>query len=157
MYSSQRSASSEAPQSYDWAPQLLRFFQLLIGDQTAAERLTIDTVVEGAALAGVRLANGMSSALVHCAVMKASSATESTAPLEDKLVRAVKSLPFSQRLVVVLFRGLGLPLEEVATLAGISVRQARRLCADGLVAIHDSLAGVEAEHHSMTRKRTGEF
>jgi hypothetical protein len=113
MYSSQRSASSEAPQCYDWAPQLLRFFQLLIGDQTAAERLTIDTVVEGAALAGVRLANGMSSALVHCAVMKASSATESTAPLEDKLVRAVKSLPFSQRLVVVLFRGLGLPLERL--------------------------------------------
>lgn len=52
MYSSKRSASSEAPIYSDWAPRLLRFFQLLIGDHASAERLTIETLVESAAHTG---------------------------------------------------------------------------------------------------------
>jgi len=68
MNSSKRSASSEAPMHSDCAPRLLRFFQLLNGDQAVAEKLTIDTLVESADLAGVRLSNGMPAALVYCAV-----------------------------------------------------------------------------------------
>jgi hypothetical protein len=101
------SASLEAPNYLDWAPRLLRFFQLLIGDQAAAERLTIETLVEGAALGSVRLSIGMPVALVRCALKKAAAAPEQSVPIEDKLVRAVSSLPHSQRVVLVLFRGLG--------------------------------------------------
>jgi len=156
MNSSQRSPSSEAPMHSDCAPQLLRFFQLLNGDQAVAEKLTIDTLVESADLAGVRLSNGMPAALVYCAVRKASAAPDPSSPPEDKLVLAVQALPRPQRMVVGLFRGLGLPLEEVATIIGASVRQSRRLCADGLLAIHRSLATADASS-STAAKHIGEI
>jgi DNA-directed RNA polymerase specialized sigma24 family protein len=157
MYSSKRSASSEASMYSDWTPRLLRFFQLIVGDPAAAERLTIETLVEGAAQVRVRLSNGMPAVLVHCAIKKADTVPEPTAKIQDALVRAVKSLPFSQRIVVVLFRGLGLPFQEVATVMGISMRQARRLCADGLLAIHDFLATADVKVDSIAGKQTGEF
>jgi hypothetical protein len=157
MYSSKQSASSEAPSYSDLAPRLLRFFQLLIGEQALAERLAIETLVEGTALGGAGLSNGMSVALVQCAVKKARAATGSSAPSPDKLVRAVRSLPLSQRVAVVLFRGLGLPLDEVATVTATSVRQARRLCAEGLLAIHQSLTVVDTKCDSTAGKQTGEF
>jgi DNA-directed RNA polymerase specialized sigma subunit len=141
----------------DWAPPMLRFFQLVVGDQAEAERLTIETLVEGSAQASACLSNGMPGVLVHCAIKKVDTLPETTARQQDAVVRAVKSLPFSQRIVVVLFRGLGLPLQEVATVMGISVRQARRLCADGLLAIHDFLATVDVKGDSITGKQTGEF
>lgn len=155
MYSSKRPASSEASLYCDWTPRLLRFFQLIVGDQTTAERLTIEALVESADIGGAYLSIGMPAALVRCAVEKAGVA-EPSAPPQDALERAIQSLPLSQRVVVVLFRGLGLPLEEVATVTAISVRQVRRLWADGLLAIHSSLA-TAAAHGSTTRQHPGEF
>ena len=157
MQLSKSSASSEALLHSDWAPRLLRFFQLFLGEQAAAEQHTIETLVEGAALGGVRLSIGMPAALVRSAGEKAGVAPEPGATPQDDLVRAVRSLPLSQKTVVLLFRGLGLSLEEVAAISSISVRQARRLCADGLLAIHRSLASVDAKRDSTAGKHIGEF
>ena len=157
MQLSNSSASSEALLYSDWAPRLLRFFQLVVGEQAAAEQLTIETLVEGAALGGVSLSIGMPAALVRSAVERTGAAPGPRVAPQDGLVRAVQSLPPSQRVVVVLFRALGLPLEEVAAISSISVRQARRLCADGLLAIHRSLSNVDAKRESTAGKHIGEF
>lgn len=142
----------------EFAPQLLRFFHLFVGEPAAAESLTIDTLAEYGPADGACVASGLPVALLRCAVKKAVHAPEPNTVSEDCIVRAVRSLPVPQRTVVVLFRGLGLSLYEVGDVTGISLAEVKRLCAQGLLGVHQFLltAPTQTAVHG-SGSQTGEF
>ena len=126
-----------------WAPRLLRFFCLYVGNQTLAESLTIEELTEGECLRDRRSAGGLPVALIRRAINLAVQAPEASTLLDDPVVQAVNSLPLARRVVIALFRGLGLSLAEVADVTDSSLAETKRVCADGLLAIHRFLTAPE--------------
>ena len=58
----------------------------------------------------------------------------------DRIVKAINSLPNDQRFVVALFQGLRLSMEDISTVMGsYSISQVKRLYAEGLLGIHHLL------------------
>jgi len=73
MQSQSRVPADAIPLSSEWAPRLLRLFNLYNGDNSLAESLTIDTLVEYSAC-GRQLSKDASVELLRSALAKAASA-----------------------------------------------------------------------------------
>ena len=116
--------------SSKWAPVVLRFFQLFIGDQPAAEALTIDTLAEYIRAPGAD--DDASVRLLRQAFMKAVAAKTAPGQLADPVVRAVTQLEPNKRAVIVLLRGLSLDLVTVGKITGLDQIRVRRLFVDAL-------------------------
>ena len=97
----------------EWAPRLLRFFQLFVGDQAMAEALTLQ-VLEESRLIGRSRTEKVPIGLLRRAALRAGQAPEPSTIARDQIIRAVTALPHSERMVIALFRGTNLSLEEVA-------------------------------------------
>jgi hypothetical protein len=116
--------------SSKWAPVVLRFFQLFIGDQPAAEALTIDTLAEYIRAPGAD--DNASVRLLRQAFMKAVAAKTVPSQLADPVVRAVTQLEPNKRAVIVLLRGLSMDLVTVGQITGLDQVRVRRLFVDAL-------------------------
>lgn len=139
------SAVERTAEYLEFAPKLLRFFYLFLGEQVAAESLTLETLTACPDFRGSRI-GGMPLSLLECALTSATGTPDPDTVLADCVVRALRSLPRSQRAVVVLFRGLGLGLDEVSVLMDMSLADAKRTCAEGLVAVHRFLTALGQGH-----------
>ena len=120
----------------DWAQRLLRFICLYVGNHPLAESLTIELLTQADCLRDRHSACGLPVALIRRAIILAVRAPEASTLLDDRVVQAVKSLPTAQRVIIALFRGLGLSLEEVADVTDSRLAETKRICADALLAIH---------------------
>jgi RNA polymerase sigma factor (sigma-70 family) len=74
-----------------------------------------------------------------------SAATEAVAVDRIDLRRALRNLPLQQRLIIVLYFYLDLPLEEIASIAGISLAAARGRLYRAIDYLRSSLRPEEAE------------
>jgi hypothetical protein len=155
MYSFKTSRINSAVEHFDWDARLLRFFCFFVGDQQIAESLTIETLVEDS-LRFKHSRNGSPVDMIHRAIDRAIRAPEPKTLPGDAILQAVRSLPIAQRTVVVLFRGLGLGLDEVAEIIGSSLSETNRMCADGLLAINRFLMAPKENNGRHCGARTGE-
>ncbi len=116
--------------SSKWAPVVIRFFQLFIGDQPAAEALTIDTLAEYIRAPGAD--DEASVRLLRHVFMKAMAAKTAHGQIADPVVRAVTQLEPNKRAVIVLLHGLSLDLVTVGKITGLDQARVRRLFVDAL-------------------------
>ena len=93
-----------------WAPVVLRFFQLFVGDPALAEALTTETFVEHIRNLGVTDDYETAVLLMRQALANGVSAVKPGAQSNDRLVNALLALEPTQRAAIVLFRGLSLDL-----------------------------------------------
>lgn len=118
--------------SSKWAPDVLRFFQLFIGDQPVAEALTIDTLIEHFRASGACLDSEAAVPLLRRALLKAIDANTASSQHADPVIRAVTQLEPNKRAVIILFRGLSLDLATVGQITGLDRVHVRRLCFEAL-------------------------
>jgi DNA-directed RNA polymerase specialized sigma24 family protein len=128
------------PFSSKWAPLVLRFFQLFVGDQALAESLTIDTLAEHVRESSALLNDDSDLALLRRAVEKAIASRGAAINTPDQVLRAITSLPTTQRTVVALFRGLSLDLRTVAQVVGLPPEDVRQICLDAFSELHRLLS-----------------
>lgn len=123
-----------------WAPVVLRFFQLFVGDPALAEALTTETFVEHIRNLGVTDDYETAVLLMRQALANGVSTVKPGAQsLDDRLVKALLALEPTQRAAIVLFRGLSLDLRTVAEITGIDSRHLRRVLVDALNELHRRL------------------
>lgn len=115
-----------------WGRRLMRFYLLICADRRLAEASAFETL-EDAVHSGRGLSS--SSALIRLAVARSSRLRFDT-PNGHGIECAVSSLPSKQRLVIALFRGMGIGIEEVTEAIGISSSESKRLLTDGLLELH---------------------
>lgn len=130
MFFKKRVIADADPFSSKWAPVVLRFFQLYIGDEPVAEALTIDTLAEH-----IRASSADTDAavpLLRRAYLKAVATDAAPSQQADPVVRAVTQLKPNKRAVIVLFRGLSLDVVTVGAITGLNIGQVRHLCVDAL-------------------------
>jgi DNA-directed RNA polymerase specialized sigma24 family protein len=118
--------------SSKWAPVVLRFFQLFIGDQPVAEALAIDTLAEHIRASGAISDSEAAVPLLHRAFLKAVATNTAASQFADPIVRAVTQLEPTRRAVIVLFRGLSLDLVTIGKITGLDKVRVRRLCVEAL-------------------------
>lgn len=138
MFSKKRVITDADYFSSKWAPVVLRFFQLFVGDQPVAEALTIDTLAEHIRASGTVSDSEAVVPLLRRAFRKAQAANSVPAQLSDPVIRAVTQLEPTRRAVIVLFRGLSLDLITVGQITGLDKARVRSLCVDAL----DELRGL---------------
>ena len=88
-----RSSNDSPMVQSDWAPRLLRFFCLYVGNQPLSASLTIEVLTEADCLRGRQTACGLPAVLIRRAIFLAVRASEASTLLDDRVVQAVKSLP----------------------------------------------------------------
>lgn len=125
--------------SSKWAPVVLRFFQLFVGNQAMAEALAIDTLTEHFRESGAAPDGDITVPLLRRALAKA-SANPVTFQSSDPLVRAVTQVEPTRRAVIVLFRGLSLELNTVAQIIGLDSDRIRGVAAAALEELHQRLS-----------------
>lgn len=118
--------------SLNSAPTVLRFFQMFVGDQAAAEALTIDTLAEHIHGSGTSSNPDARIPLLRRALQKAVAAHVLPSRITDPVIRAVTQLEPRRRAVIVLFRGLSLDMATIGEITGLDQGQLRRLCFDAL-------------------------
>lgn len=118
--------------SLNWSPVVLRFFQMFIGDQTVAEALTIDTLIEHVHGSVTSSNNDALVPLLRRALQKAAAANVLPDRITDPVLRAVIQLEPARRAVIVLFRGLSLDLTTISQITGFDQGQVRRFCIEAL-------------------------
>ena len=133
MFSKKRVIADAGLFSSKWAPVVLRFFQLFIGNQAVAEALTIDTLAEHIRASTIESDLDATVPLLRRAVLKAARTNTTASQQADPVVRAVTQLEPKKRAVIVLFRGLSLDLVTVGQITGMDNARVRRLCVDALV------------------------
>ena len=126
----------------EWAPKVLRLFQLCLGNQVMAESLTIDTLAEAVRQREAITPNGIPVGLLRRALAKAEQARTVAVAADDPVVRAVAALPSPERAAVVLFRGIALDLDTVALVMRLDVRTVKRLCTNAILSVQRSLSGL---------------
>lgn len=130
MFFKKRVIADADPFSSKWAPVVLRFFQLFIGDQPVAEALTIDTLAEHIRASGA--GSDAAVPLLRRAFLKGVVTDAAPSQQADPVVRAVTQLEPNKRAVIVLFRGLSLDLTTVGAITGMDIGRVRHLCVDAL-------------------------
>ena len=136
MFFKKRVIADADPFSSKWAPVVLRFFQLFIGDQSVAEALTIETLAEHVRASGAISDGEAAVPLLRRALLKAVDANTAASQHADPVVRAVTQLEPTRRAVIVLFRGLSLDLVTVGQITGLEKVRVRRLCGEALEELH---------------------
>ena len=131
MFTKRRVTADADHFSLKWAPVLLRFFQLFVGNQSVAETLTIDTLAEYVRTASTRIDDQTGVLLLRRAVMNGIIAP-SDPTCTDPLVRATTQLGPMERAAVVLHRGLSFGIEKTAEILKVHPSEGRRLCVSGL-------------------------
>lgn len=126
--------------SSKWAPVVLRFFQLFVGDQALAESLAIDTLAEHMPKRAPTVDKEEGVVLLRRALKNGTTAVDGATKSTDPVVQAVTSLPARQRAIVVLFRGLSLDLPTVAKVVGLDPADAKRICFDAFCEFHRLLS-----------------
>lgn len=139
MFSKKRVIADASHFSSKWAPVVLRFFQLFVGNQSIAEALAIDTLTEHVRESGAAPEGDVTVPLLRRALAKA-SANPVTIQSSDPLVRAVTQVEPTRRAVIVLFRGLSLELNTVAQITGLDRDRTRRVAAAALEELHQRLS-----------------
>lgn len=140
MFGKRRVAANVESFSSKWAPVVLRFFQLFVGDQALAESLAIDTLAEHVRERAPALDKDEGTGLLRRALKNGTTAVGASSKLADPVVQAVTSLPTRQRAIVVLFRGLSLDLSAVAKVVGLDPADAKRICLDAFCELHRHLS-----------------
>jgi hypothetical protein len=135
-----RIAANAEPLLSKWAPVVLRFFQLFVGDQALAESLAIDTLAEHLRERAPVPENDERVALLRRALKNGLTAASASTKLTDPILQAVTSLPARPRAVVILFRGLSLDLSTVAKVVGMDRVDVKRICLDALCDLHLQLS-----------------
>lgn len=151
MFSKRRVIVDAARFSSKWAPILLRFFTLFIGNQPAAEALTIDTLAEHIRAVGTTSGSEDTVRLLRRALLKAVATDATPSQLSDPFVRALSQLEPTKRAMLVLFRGLSLDLATVGQITRLEKVQVRRLCFDAL----KELRGLMDEDKTISPVRDG--
>lgn len=151
MFRSKRSADEPAVARTELAPKLLRFFYLVVGDQAAAESLTIEALAQCAELNDKRTAAGLPVSLLQYGIRKASGAPDTSTVPADPIVRAFMALPRPQRVMVVLVCSLKLSVDETAAVTRASRSEIKTLCAEGIRTIHRELT----ENNQLGPRETG--
>lgn len=150
MFSQKRVIADAGYFSSRWAPVVLRFFQLYVGDQPTAEALTIDTLAEHVRLSDDALPNAIVVRLLRRALAKAISVNTSNTQSADPLVSAIIQVEPMRRATIVLFRGLSLDLDIVAKIIGQDRTRTRRICIDALEELHRRLSSFTPEIRVVT-------
>lgn len=135
MHASKKGSVDAASFTSVWGPRLVRFFFLLCANQAIAEALTFETLSEQ-----IRSRSFSNEALVRLAADKATSLPVVAEQEHDPVARAVASLPKQQGCVIALYRGIGLPIDQIAQAVRITTAEAKRVFADGLLQLHQLLA-----------------
>lgn len=137
-----RSITAADADSYStkWGPLVLRFFQLFLGDQALAESLTTDTLAEHVRKSSVLLTYDSDLELLRRAVEKAIASHAAAIKPADDVLRAITSLPTTQRTVVTLHRGLSLDLRTVARVVGMHLTEVRQIWIDAFFELHRVLS-----------------
>lgn len=133
MFSTKRTIADATHFSSKWAPVVLRFCQLFIGDQAIAEAVTIETLAEHIRASGANSERAAAVPLLRRAFLKAVAIDAAPSQLEGPVVRAVTRLEASRRAVIVLLRGLSLDFVTVGQITGSDEDRVKRLCVDALV------------------------
>lgn len=126
--------------STKWAPLILRFFQLFLGDQALAESLTMDTLAEHVRKSPALLNYDSDLALLHRAVEKAIACQGAAIKPADHVLRAITSLPPTQRTVVALCRGVSLDLRTVSHVVGLPPEDVKQIWLDAFFELHRVLS-----------------
>ncbi|MDT8068967.1 MAG: hypothetical protein ROO76_12460 [Terriglobia bacterium] len=140
MFTKKRVIADAGHFSSEWAPVVLRFFQLFVGDQATAEALTIDTLAEHVRNSGVDSDGDVVVPLLRRALTKGVASAPLNPRSTDPLVLAITRVEPMRRAVIVLFRGLSLDLDVVAKITGQDRIHARRTCAEALEELHQRLS-----------------
>lgn len=140
MFSKKRVIADAGHFTSKWAPVVLRFFQLFVGDQPTAEALTIDTLAEHLQLSGVNLDGKIAVPLLRRALAKGVASNPVNPQSADRLVLAITQVEPMRRAVIVLFRGLSLDLDTVAKITGQDRNGVKRTCAEALDKLHQRLS-----------------
>ena len=140
MFSKRRVAANAESFSSKWAPVVLRFFQLFVGDYALAESLAIDTLAEHMRDRTPALGTDEGIVLLRRALKNGVTAVGVATKLTDPVVQAVTSLPPRQRAIVILFRGLSLDLPTVANVVGLERADVKRTCFDAFCELHRRLS-----------------
>jgi DNA-directed RNA polymerase specialized sigma24 family protein len=140
MFGKRRVAANAESFSSKWAPVILRFFQLFVGDYELAESLAIDTLTEHMRDRAAVLGTDEGITLLRRALKNGVTAVGAATKLTDPVVQAVTSLPARQRAIVILFRGLSLDLPTVANVVDLERADVKRICLDALCEIHRHLS-----------------
>lgn len=139
MFGKTRVAANVESFSSKWAPVVLRFFQLFVGDQALAESLAIDTLAEHVRERAPATSEDEEIALLCRALKNGVTAVGTATRLADPVVQAITSLPARQRAIVVLFRGLSLDLSTVAKVVGLDRADVKRICLEAFCELHRRL------------------
>jgi hypothetical protein len=136
MLTNRRDFAGAGSFSLKWAPVVLRFFQLFVGDQPTAEVLTIDTLADHAHHSGPGSESEVAIPLLRRALAKALATKPLSTQSADPLVRAVTQLEPMRRAAIVLHRGLSLDIDVVARITGRDRDGTRRICVEALKELH---------------------
>lgn len=139
MFTKKRVIADAGHFSSEWAPVVLRFFQLFVGDQPTAEALTIDTLAEHVRYSAVDSEGDVVVPLLRRALTKGVASGPLKSQSTDPLVLAITRIEPMRRAVIVLFRGLSLDLDVVAKITGQDRHRVRRSCAEALEELHQRL------------------
>ena len=126
--------------SSKWAPVVLRFFQLFVGDYVLAESLAIDTLAEHMRDRAPVFGTDEGIVLLRRALKNGVTAVGLATTLTDPVVQAVTSLPPRQRAIVILFCGLSLDLPTVANVVDLERADVKRTCLDAFCELHRRLS-----------------
>lgn len=139
MYPKKRVIADADQSLLHWSAVLLRFFQMFIGDQTAAEALTIETVAEHSRQ---RSPSGdeIEVSLLRKALTKALRTSILATEVSDPVIKALIRLEPSKRAAIVLWRGLSLDFETAGQVLGLDKNRVRNLCNQGLEELRMHLA-----------------
>ena len=140
MFTKKRVIADAGHFSSEWAPVVLRFFQLFVGDEPTAEALTIDTLAEHVRNSGVNSDGDVVVPLLRRALAKGVASGAPKSQSTDPLVLAITQIEPMRRAVIVLFRGLSMDLDVVAKITGQDKHRARRSCAEALEELHQRLS-----------------
>lgn len=137
---SKKRVSAHADQSVSsWAPIVLRFFQMFIGDQAQAERLAIETLTEFEGSVATSEKDPRV-ALLRVALRKAATETGLPERISDPVVKALAQLEPKKRTAIVLLRGLSLDVATIGQMMGIGQIEVRSLCMSAMEQLRTLLA-----------------
>ena len=122
-----------------WAPQILRFCHLFLGDENMAEKATAGAFVRFFSTGKQRTSEGVPVALLRLAFQIASQFPTAPAQNLDPLRAAILQLTPTERAVFILRGVLLVQRPWVAAILGTSAENANQFWAKALIEIRESL------------------